>query len=552
MSSSSFRWRSLWTAFLILAVLVSAAVAGRFYFSAGGEEVPPSAIAPTVAGDVSAGIHDFCAACHAFPPPDSFPRSSWKKEVEQGYMFFAQSTLSLQAPPIDGVVKYYEDRAPRELPLAAIERFDGPPPVRLARTKIPVLPEAADPAISNVNLVHLFDERRLDVLACDMRHGLVMALRPYAQSKRGRESFGHVATEPLKGSNQTTPDPFLIPAGWQVLGHVANPAHAEVVDLDGDGIKDILVANLGNFSPTDRRTGSVVWLRGRPDGSFTPIPLLEGVGRVADVQAADFRGLGKLDLVVAVFGWRETGEVLYLENRTVDWSHPVFEPRVLDSRHGAIHVPVGDVDGDGRPDIVALISQEHETVVAFLNDGKGGFRKETIYTAPHPAYGSSGIQLVDLNGDGRLDVLYTNGDTLDQPYLLKPYHGIQWLENQGRFRFVHHPIATMYGVHRAVAADFQGTGRKDVVAVSFLPVEGFPHRQALDLDAVIYLEQKSPGQFVRHSLERVTCDHVTCAAGDIYGTGRIDIVAATYRTGKADHVLTIWKNGGNESDRVTR
>src|SRR5439155_3883749 len=107
-------------------------------------------------------------------------------------------------------------------------------------------------------------------------------------------------------------------------------------------------------------------------------------------------------------------------------------------------------------------------------------------------------------------------------------------------------------VHRAVAADFQGTGRKDVVAVSFLPVEGFPHRQALDLDAVIYLEQKSPGQFVRHSLERVTCDHVTCAAGDIYGTGRIDIVAATYRTGKADHVLTIWKNGVNESDSVTR
>src|SRR5690349_7173358 len=33
--------------------------------------------------------------------------------------------------------------------------------------------------------------------------------------------------------------------------------------------------------------------------------------------------------------------------------------------------------------------------------------KETIWTAPHSAYGSSGIQLVDLNGDGKLDVLST-------------------------------------------------------------------------------------------------------------------------------------------------
>ena len=62
------------------------------------------------------------------------------------------------------------------------------------------------------------------------------------------------------------------------------------------------------------------------------------------------------------------------------------------------------------------------------------FRKETIYQAPHPAYGSTGIQLVDLDGDGRVDVLYTNGDVFDDN-ILKPYHGIHWLQNQGRFPF---------------------------------------------------------------------------------------------------------------------
>src|SRR5207247_2578308 len=132
--------------------------------------------------------------------------------------------------------------------------------------------------------------------------------------------------------------------------------HAEVVDLDGDGIKDLLVANLGSFLPTNHRKGSVVLLRGRADGTFQPFTLLQGVGRVADVQAADFRGVGKLDLVVAAFGWQQTGEILYLENRTTDWTRPNFVSRELDPRHGCIHVPVADLNGDGRPDFVALIS----------------------------------------------------------------------------------------------------------------------------------------------------------------------------------------------------
>jgi hypothetical protein len=318
-----------------------------------------------------------------------------------------------------------------------------------------------------------------------------------------------------------------------------------VVDLDGDGIKDILVADLGSASQTDRLCGSVVWLHGNRDGNFTPITLLKDVGRVTDVQAGDFRGVGKLDLVVAAFGWRKTGEILYLENQTTDWAHPIFAPRTLDERHGTIQVPVGDINGDGKLDFVALISQEHETVVAFLGDGKGGFRREPIYTAPHPAYDSSGIQLVDLNGDKRLDVLYTNGYSMDKPYVLKPYHGIQWLENQGRFPFQHHAIAPMYGVHRAIAADFRGTGQPDIVAVGYLPVHGFPEREQQQLDAIVYLEQTELGKFGRHtSLEAGTCDHVTCAAGDIFGTGKIDLVTGNFMSPRLTQSVSVWKNQG--------
>jgi hypothetical protein len=466
-------------------------------------------------------IETYCAKCHPYPPPDSFPRSAWKEEVEKAYKLIAQSRLDPKQqqvpppPPMEQVVHYYEERAPRELSSAVISRSDAPLPLRFEQLAYPSPPQSPEPAIANVNLVHLFDERRLDLLACDMRAGRVMALRPY----------------------DSTP-------AWQILGSVPNPCHSEVVDLDGDGVKDILVANLGSMEPKDHSKGSVVWLRGQRGGGFTAITLLEGVGRVADVQAADFRGIGRLDLVVAEFGWFQTGRVLYLENQTTDWSHPVFVPRELDDRHGAIHVPVADLNGDGRPDFVALFSQEHEAIVAFLNQGGGKFRQEIIYAAPHPAYGSSGIQLVDLNGDGRLDVLYSNGDTMDPPYLLKPYHGIGWLENQGRFPFLHHPIAPMYGVHRAVAADFRGTGRLDIVAVSYLPPDRFPQRKERNLDALIYLEQTTPGQFARHSLETVNCDHVSCCVGDIFGTGRIDLAIGNFVYHSSDRAITIWKNQG--------
>src|SRR4029453_12099350 len=121
-----------------------------------------------------------------------------------------------------------------------------------------------------------------------------------------------------------------------------------------------------------------------------------GPPRVAAAQAADVDGDGDLDVVVAAFGWRKVGAILLLENRTTDWTRPVFETHVVDTRTGAIHVPVADLDGDGHLDFVPLISQQHETVSAFLGDGKGNFREETIDRAPHPAWGSSGTQLREL------------------------------------------------------------------------------------------------------------------------------------------------------------
>jgi FG-GAP-like repeat len=483
-------------------------------------EPGPTPVTPALSeAELARRVQAFCGACHASPRPESFPRRAWRDQVLNMFSFFRNANLKATPPPVDQVIKYFEDRAPPELPPAVIHRARTPLPVKLERLGLPGPPGGARVLISHLSVVHLSDKARPELLATDMGSGRVMALRPWAEKP-----------------------------SWRILAQLGHPAHAEVGDLDGDKVNDLLVADLGSFGPTDRRCGSVVWLRGNPDGSFTPFTLLKDVGRVADVQAADFNGDGKLDLIVAAFGWQDTGQIILLENRTKDWKEPVFVPRVLDYRHGAIHVPVWDLDGDGKPDFVALLAQEHEAVVAFLNEGDFRFRPRTLFTAGDPSYGSSGIQLVDLNGDGKVDVLYTNGDTLDAPHLLKPYHGVQWLENRTTDwsdpQFVRHPIGAMYGVHRAVAVNLRGRGLPDVLAVSYLPPEAFPQRQELKPDAVVLFEQTAPGQFARHTLQDTSCDHVTCAVGDLFGSGRPDLITATFQRFPASEAVTIWKNLG--------
>src|SRR5947209_12904109 len=277
----------------------------------------PTAAAPTtVAIADEKEVHSFCGAvCHAYPPADTFPKKHWRNEVQRAYGFFEKSAMSMQTPPIEAVIRYYEERAPEELPPAELPE-PHPLPVEFERVTYPP-PVPGKLAISHVSVVHLTHPTGgpPDLLATDMQNGRIMLMTP------------------------ADPKP-----AWRVLGQVTNPAHATVVDLDGDGILDILVADLGSYSPTDRACGSVAWLKGRGDGTYAdPVILLKDVGRVADVQAADFRGTGRLDLIVGVFGLLQAGEVILLENETTDWSRPRFVPRQIDKRHGAIHVPVADL-----------------------------------------------------------------------------------------------------------------------------------------------------------------------------------------------------------------
>ena len=130
-------WPLLLTGAALFLAGAAAATVYTVYFKGSPREVPPDAAPPVVVGDISPKIHQFCGACHQYPPPDTFPRSAWRQEVERGYVFFENSSLHMRPPPLEAVIKHFEDGAPLELPSAAIERAATPCPVQFTRTGYP-------------------------------------------------------------------------------------------------------------------------------------------------------------------------------------------------------------------------------------------------------------------------------------------------------------------------------------------------------------------------------------------------------------------------------
>jgi len=443
----------------------------------------------------------FCSTCHVLPPPDVEPRRLWPAKIQQMYRYARgpRPQPPERIPPMKAAIQYWSSRAPEDLVLPADALGSPASPLEFARHHVTLDAIPAPSAVSCVKFVQLGAQSPPQVLISDMGHGLVVLWTPSERRHPAR-----------------------------VLAHIPHPSRTHVVDLDGDGRRDILVANLGDFWPVDTNQGSVVWLRNRGNDEFQAIPLISGLGRVNDVQAADFDGDGDLDLVVAVFGNLSTGMILYLENTTTDYSHPQFDPVPLDYRNGTIDVPVADIDGDGHPDFLALLAQEHEEVLAMLNRGWGSFQPQLIYKAPHPRWGSTGIVLVDMNGDGRQDLLFNHGDAFQFPAIARPYHGVSWLENRGTFPWAWHRIAHLPGAQTSIPGDLDGDGRLDVVSSAFIPGFNPAWPDAARMDTIVWLRQIAPGRFERYSLETALPYHAAGDVGDYDGDGDLDIVMGNF------------------------
>jgi hypothetical protein len=439
-------------------------------------------------------VTQYCGACHAVPPPDVLPKRSWPAVIT------AMAAISqerrgrafLTKEQMNDIIAFYYGSSPEELPvLPYIE--DTPTTRSFVPKEIGGL--SPRPFVTNVNAAHVTRSSNVQLLVSDGEAQKLFLLTRKASA-------------------------------WQetALADIAIPVHTDVVDMDTDGDADILVADLGQFPPLDAPAGKLFLLRQTSPGVFRKELLQEGLGRVSDARALDLDADGDLDIAVAVFGGGNVGEVFWLENTRGRGEATRYEKHLLLEQSGAINISPADLNGDGRIDLVTLVAQEHEMIVAFMNKGSGNFESGVIARAPHSMYGSTSLTPVDLDGDGDVDLVFTNGDAFDAQTDPKPYHGVQWFENTGNLTFAFHQIGRFYGAAAAATGDLDKDGDIDVVASSWVNFWTDPRRAA-----IVWYENDGKQNFTPHKVADRPAGVASIQLVDVTGDAMPDIVAGALR-----------------------
>ena len=259
----------------------------------------------------------------------------------------------------------------------------------------------------------------------------------------------------------------------------SNPSSVAVVDVNGDGVPDLLVTNQYGYD--------VSVLLGNGDGTFRDDPAYLAkhtfgvgygpasvaatyLGRDGKLHPIDFNGDGKPDLVVANQGTKaypSSTVTVLLGNKDGTFypdpfSGPMLPPDTFLVGTKPVSVVVADVDGDGKLDLVVASEGDGSPtsggVTVLLGDGHGNFQDDAAYLAGHtfdPGVQPLGVTVADFNSDGIPDIAATN----------QLSNALDVLIGKGDGTFSPGAFLNAGAEPFAVAAaDLNGDGRPDLVA----------------------------------------------------------------------------------------
>ena len=173
-------------------------------------------------------------------------------------------------------------------------------------------------------------------------------------------------------------------------------------DFNKDGLPDVVTTNLDDDTVTILLSDGKGGFREAP-GSPDPAG-----GKPWQVAIDDFNKDGNPDLAIIPYerdlppGQRAAVTVLLGDGKGSFTAMP-GTPLSLDGCHGPSSIATGDINGDGRPDIVVLCAESRNLAI-FLSDAGKGFTRLT-----HPTPGGWGsVAVADLDADGKSDIIIAN------------------------------------------------------------------------------------------------------------------------------------------------
>ncbi|MEJ6482504.1 FG-GAP-like repeat-containing protein [Nostoc punctiforme UO1] len=266
-----------------------------------------------------------------------------------------------------------------------------------------------------------------------------------------------------------------------------NPNSVTTADIDGDGKKDLVIAN------SDDNNVSVL-LNDGSGGFGAPTNYTVGMSP-SFVAVADFDGNSKLDFVVTN---SIDNNVSVLLN---DGSGGFGTPTNFAVGTNPNAVVVEDFDGDGKLDLVVANSDDNNISV-LLNDGSGGFGTLTNF-----AVGTNprSVAVADFDGDGKLDLVVAN--SIDNNVSLLLNDGSGGFGTPTNFAVGTNPNAV-------VMEDFDGDGKLDLVVANS------------DDNNVSVLLNDGSGGFGTPTNFAVGTNPRSVAVGDFDGDGKLDLVVA--------------------------